>query len=507
MEQTIVDFFAKSTELILHNRLTSIKSLEAALNKMTNTNPSKFQLTFDQKFNFNSKIPSNWNTQNNKLLVLEFFLRTKTTNEKFLVEQWIFELNQITDNKLKYTIDSPSALYKKLSVLLRTISLLTVTLPLYRYFINDKNSQLAQTYELEHSINLTKHTLSNWHTVIYEERNLANYTNPDLVLPGRNFAFKVNYPKSFKFLQKIADETISKDPQPLVILKEKLEMDYFGHGRRERGMSEGGNVQSYFKSVRKSTSDSNRANNISGGRDYNSPADVNPPNSEGISENLSPMGSLLTSSPIETQKSPLHRIEGRSRKNSGGGNIPWENTKNSVGNRPRFATINSESDGEYDMYIYEDAEGKFTEVLSSKEIETRNGSGEKFNIHPKASEDESLLELAKKIETQELKLSTNTKPIEKIIEQTDDDKIAEIIQVIDELKDFYNMSYSGKDSLANTKVSNMNVNSLTNLSPKANSLKGLKFSPEASENGNKGSSTLFADYQELGALYSALKEY
>jgi len=198
---------------------------------------------------------------------------------------------------------------------------------------------------------------------------------------------------------------------------------------------------------------------------------------------------------------------GRSRKNSGGGNIPWENTKNSVGNRPRFATINSESDGEYDMYIYEDAEGKFTEVLSSKEIETRNGSGEKFNIHPKASEDESLLELAKKIETQELKLSTNTKPIEKIIEQTDDDKIAEIIQVIDELKDFYNMSYSGKDSLANTKVSNMNVNSLTNLSPKANSLKGLKFSPEALENGNKGSSTLFADYQELGALYSALKEY
>jgi len=311
MEQTIVDFFAKSTELILHNRLTSIKSIEAALNKMTNPNPSKFQLTFDQKFNFNSKIPSNWNTQNNKLLVLEFFLRTKTTNEKFLVEQWIFELNQVTDNKLKYTIDSPSTLYKKLSVLLRTISLLTVTLPLYRYFINDKNSPLTQTYELEHSINLTKHTLSNWHTVIYEERNLASYTNPDLVLPGRSFAFKVNYPKSFKFLQKIIDEAMSKDPQPLVILKEKVEMDYFGQNKRDRGMSEGANMQNYFKSVRKSTSDTytftNKVN-VSGGG-YHSPNDLGPLISDGISENTSPMGSLLTSSPIETQKSPLHRIE------------------------------------------------------------------------------------------------------------------------------------------------------------------------------------------------------
>jgi len=144
MEQTIVDFFAKASELILHNRLPPNKSLEAALNNMTNPNQHKFQLCFEQKFNFNSIIPPQWSSQTYRPLVVEFHLVMKSSGEKFLAEQWIFVLNQVSDNKLKYTVDSPNTLYKKLSVLLRTISLLTVTLPLYKHFIKDKMVHLPK---------------------------------------------------------------------------------------------------------------------------------------------------------------------------------------------------------------------------------------------------------------------------------------------------------------------------------------------------------------------------
>ena len=304
MEQAIVDFLSKASELILHNRILNARSFEAVVNQMTNLNPLKFQLCFEQKFNFNAKIPPQWNSHHNKLLVLEFFLRSKTSSEKFLVEQWIFELNQVSDNKLKHTIDSPNTLYKRLAVLMRTISVLTVTLPLYRSFINDKNSQLSEGYVLEHSINFTRHTLSNWHASVHEEKNLTNHTNPDLVLPGRTFAFQVNSLKSLKFLQNVFDESIIQEPKSdLKGLKEKLDLDYFAPNKRERVVSDG-MANTVVKSIRKSTSDSNKGN-LSYDNKNLSPRDPSfPAGSECYSDNASPLGSILTSSPIETQRSP-----------------------------------------------------------------------------------------------------------------------------------------------------------------------------------------------------------
>ncbi len=310
MEQTIVDFFAKSSELILHNRVPNIKSLEAALNNMTNPNQHKFQLCFEQKFNFNSIIPPQWSSQTYRPLIIEFHLVMKSSGEKFLAEQWIFVLNQVSDSKLKYTVDSPNTLYKKLSVLLRTISLLTVTLPLYKNFIRDKNGPLAEAYSLDYSIHFSNRTLSSWHPSIHEEGSSTNYINPDLVLPGRTFSFQVNYPKSSKFLQRLADESKHMEPKTLAVLKEKLDIESFaGQKRRDRGMSDPTLLNNIAKSIRKSTSDTNKFN-ISNGL-HSSPKEY--PNqliSDGISDNAaSPIGSLLTSSPIETQKSPTHITE------------------------------------------------------------------------------------------------------------------------------------------------------------------------------------------------------
>jgi len=512
MEQTIVDFFAKASELILHNRLPPNKSLEAALNNMTNPNQHKFQLCFEQKFNFNSIIPPQWSSQTYRPLVVEFHLVMKSSGEKFLAEQWIFVLNQVSDNKLKYTVDSPNTLYKKLSVLLRTISLLTVTLPLYKHFIKDKNGPLAEAYSLDYSIHFSNRTLSSWHPSIHEEGSSTNYINPDLVLPGRNFSFQVNYPKSFKFLQRLADESKHLEPKTLQVLKEKLDIDYFaGQNRRDRGMSDPILLNNIAKSIRKSTSDTNRFN-ISNGL-HSSPKDSYPGNnalnSDAISDNAaSPIGSLLASSPIETQKSPTHLAEARSRKNSGG--MPWEGMRASGGgNRPRFATVNSESSGEYDMYIYEDDGGGFTEVLSGKEINIRDESPAKFSMHPKASEDEQFfMEISRKLENNELKLSTNTKPIEKIIEQNDDDKIAEIIGVVETLKNVFDRSYgsgSRKDgTMMSSKMSN--GKSMKELVQQQDSQNGLRFFSEGPPiNEERGLPTVSADLVDLMNLYHDFK--
>ena len=194
----------------------------------------------------------------------------------------------------------------------------------------------------------------------------------------------------------------------------------------------------------------------------------------------------------------------RSRKNSGG-QYPWE-AKTTTGNRPRFATIDSESSGEYDMYIIEDAEGKFTEVLSSKEINIRNESPVRFSMHPKKSdEDQNLMETSKRLENNGLKLSANLKPIEKIIEQTDDDKIAEIIQVVEDLKDFYHKSFNGKSGSEGSPPRGIKAEEGSRIV--FGQEKGLKFSLEAQNTNveNTCVPTLSIDYHELGELFTKLK--
>ena len=156
----VLDFFTKASELILQNRLSTADTVQSILNRLINPNPLKFQLCFEQKFNFSSLIPLQWNLQLNKLLVIEFFLQAKFSDSRYLVEQWIFDISQVSNNKLEYTIDSITALYTKLSVLLRTISLLTVTLPLYKKYTMENIKDTAEFFRLEHSINFfTTYTL------------------------------------------------------------------------------------------------------------------------------------------------------------------------------------------------------------------------------------------------------------------------------------------------------------------------------------------------------------
>lgn len=209
MEQQLLDFQASAIELILTNRIIDyIGSSNEDSHKQQNKQ-ADFGLLFNNKYGFKNRIPGEWSSSVYKLLVLEFFLKPKFIEGKnmekdnhFLVEQWCFELNEPMDGKLKHTIDSNEALNLKLRVLLRSMSTLTVTLPLYRTFLQDKFSHLHQDFVLDYSIKFSSCLLSNWHTSVQEELLLCNFTNQDLVLPGRTFSFKVNYVKNLSFVQK-----------------------------------------------------------------------------------------------------------------------------------------------------------------------------------------------------------------------------------------------------------------------------------------------------------------
>lgn len=314
------------------------------------------------------------------------------------------------------------------------------------------------------------------------------------MIPGRAFIFKVNYPKSLDFLEMMVGEQVGLETGNLRTLKEKLDIDYFNPKRRERAISD---QNRNLHSIRKSTSDSTNKINTSGG---NMSPKEHHIGSEGVSENLSPFGSLFGASPIETQMSPRQVAEMK-RKNSGG-SYPWEN-KNSAGNRPRFGTVDSASSGEYDMYIYED--GEFTEVVSVREINVRDESPRKFSVHPRGSEDEQTFgEAAKRTGSHDLRLSPNaSSKIDKLIEKSDDDKIAEIIHVVDELKEHLHLTMtqemSQKSSFKTGGSGSGNEKKIGGMMQK-----GFKFYmvQEDRETGQ----TLASDYEEMVKLYNKLKK-
>ena len=104
---------------------------------------------------------------------------------------------------------------------------------------------------------------------------------------------------------------------------------------------------------------------------------------------------------------------------------------------------------------------------------------------------------------QDLKLSTNVKPIEKIIEQTDDDKIADIIKVVEELKEFYYSTF-GETKGDSKRFSVRNEKKMENSNDVR---KGFKFQlVEVVESSNKNTLTLSSDYELFGNLYSRLKK-
>lgn len=174
--------------------------------------------------------------------------------------------------------------------------------------------------------------------------------------------------------------------------------------------------------------------------------------------------------------------------------------------RPRKGTIYTENSGEYDMYIYEDPEGQFTEVLSTDELNTRNDVALQVSVHPRASEDEQKndMEFSKNLEINDYKLSDIQKPMEKLLEQTDDDKVAEIIRVVDELKEFY---HQYEDEQINNKLSPRSVVNENEKKPAQKTRKGLLFYsiPNEPSSLNNNMPTLSLDYEELGNLYLKLK--
>ena len=204
MEKLIIDFLTSASELILANRVLGASSSNSAGTRCSRD----FNLNFPERFNFKSKFPTEWSSSVHKILVLEFYLKAKTANgstdstsPRFLVEQWNFELSEPTDQKRKLTMESTEQLKLKLTVLLRTISTLNITLPLYRTFLQESNTSLLQDFELDSCIKFSFRLLENWHSIVHEEGLLSSFSNEDVVLPGRTFSFKVNYTKTLTFAQ------------------------------------------------------------------------------------------------------------------------------------------------------------------------------------------------------------------------------------------------------------------------------------------------------------------
>lgn len=481
MEQLVIDFFSKSSELILYNRLMSCSSL------LPSQNNSQFQLTFDQKFQFSSKVPVQWKTSDNKLLVLEFFLINKKLNEKCLIEQWIFELNQVSNSKLQFTIDSQFTLYKKLSILLRTISVLTNILPLSKQNISNKILLNSSDFSVDYSINFTRHSLSNWHPIVHEENNLLKYSNPDLILPGRSFSFNVNYIKSWSIIQKITESSVSQKRNSIETTLEQLpDIITKSHsvGFHHRCFS--------AHSERRSTSDTNK--NVNSMNEI-SPFLFNNEEKESI-------GNLFETSLIETQRSR------RKSSLSGHGTIRRLSSHNSIDapKRPRFYTVESENLTDADMLIYEDDENKITEIITGKELSSRSESPRKFSFHPRNPEEAEYFDINERSEVTEIKLSFLVKPIESILEKNDDDKIAEIINALDKLKLIIEEDRGIAENQKKIRVSEIHPH---NPNPHKIITIGFKFSqvtyPNSLSDIEKSQHSFYSDFQMLKAFYNQLK--
>ena len=211
IQENIIDFYCKSSEIILNNRLITYNSVQHLFSKtFLKTNPNlKYQLRTDHKYNIEQNIPSQWSMNPSKLLVIEFFMNSKKSDEKYMVEQWIFDMNISQDSKLKFPNESSLSAYKRLTILLRSISLLTKQLPLYRSYIFDSNNPIdlkfKEYYDIDYNIHFSSKSLSNWNETAYN--NLASYTNNDIIVPPNIiFSFKVNYAKNLKFLQTQIEE-------------------------------------------------------------------------------------------------------------------------------------------------------------------------------------------------------------------------------------------------------------------------------------------------------------
>lgn len=452
MEKTVLDFFIKSSELILHNRLDIVKPYQQS----NNNNKYEFQLNINQNFALNSKIPFEWMTSNEKLLVIEFYLASKSNKEKFLMEQWIFTLSPVCNEKLKFTVDSFDTLYKKLSVLLRTISVLSVTLPLYNHFIREKKHILCGSFQIDYAIHFSNHNLFNWDPSIHENGYFANYINPDLIYPGQIFSFQLNYSKSLKFLQKKIDESSFSQILNFSPPKQNLHVNHFAnpiHSLSDTNLSGPINKPSTSHQIqspkKQSVSTSHQRQSpekqsVSATNIYtnnrpsknieshkykfsNIPSPKNPSMASVLSDHAcSPISTL--SSPIETQKMSAYINFEKSRKNSP--------ATGSGLTRQRLSTINSEYNEEYDMYIYENDIG-FTEIISAKEFHLMTQSPIKFSHHPQPIEDPQYYMQIYTDVRNEYKVSTNNMSIQKIIHENTDDQIAEIISVVDELKNAY----------------------------------------------------------------------
>ena len=160
MQQNIIDFYCKSSEIILNNRLITYNPVQHSFSKAFKTNTCnnlKYQLRTDYKYNIEQNIPSQWSINPSKLLVIEFFMNSKNSNEKYLVEQWIFDMNTSQDNKSKLINESSFAAYKSLTILLRSISLLTKQLPLYRNYIFDSNNHIDMKFKEYYNIDYSIH--------------------------------------------------------------------------------------------------------------------------------------------------------------------------------------------------------------------------------------------------------------------------------------------------------------------------------------------------------------
>jgi len=164
----------------------------------------------------------------------------------------------------------------------------------------------------------------------------------------------------------------------------------------------------------------------------------------------------------------------------------------------------SSEDNEMDMYIVTQEDDRETEVNFGKEIPNRNESPQIFHIGGEENKLTSLIDISRR-ENNNLKLSvSNTERLEKIIQQSDDDKIANVLNVVDDLKTTF---HGLKEVKIQTRLSNgLSTNSKSNLHIAAT------FNSPEKEREKKGiklelAKPMKADRYEFGKLFEELREF
>ena len=180
--------------------------------------------------------------------------------------------------------------------------------------------------------------------------------------------------------------------------------------------------------------------------------------------------------------------------------------------RLRIQTLESEQIFETDVFVHEDVDERFTKVLSWREMTMRNdGSPTRMSLYPNTEKDVKnnyvFRRISEDLGKNKSNLSTNRKPIEKIVEKTDDDNVAELLISIEALKLFSWTMRAERPSFIYEDILGMNKEEHKEVREQEKELSGLRFEVASNLNGKCDSHSIdpLLELDNLKSIYMQIK--